>query len=144
MKTLELYFKSATFLAVSCWILLIGFPKFIYSNQYVILISVALLAVLYGYLLFFRKNHDATIYPKGSFSSLEGVVDLFKNPKGVLIGWIHYLAFDLMVGLYIKQEATNMGMSHYIQIPCFILTLIFGPLGLLLFFILRFTLFQNL
>jgi Domain of unknown function (DUF4281) len=144
MKTLEIYFKSATLLAVSCWLLLILFPSFSYSNQYVILVAVALLAVSYGYLLFFRKNHDATIYPKGNFSTLQGVSNLFLNPKGVLIGWIHYLAFDLMVGLYIKQEATTLGMSHWLQIPCFILTLVFGPLGLLLFFILRFTLFQNL
>jgi Domain of unknown function (DUF4281) len=143
MKTLELFFKSATFLAVSCWILLIVFPGFSHSNQYIILIVVALLATLYGYLLFFRKNQDATIYPKGNFSTLKGVCNLFLNPKGVLIGWIHYLAFDLM-GLYIKQEASNIGLSHWLQIPCFILTLIFGPLGLLLFFILRFTLFQNL
>ena len=144
MKILNLFFKSATYLAVSCWMLLIVFPGFTYSNQYIILIIVASLATLYGYLLFFRKNHDDTIYSKGNFSTLQGVSNLFLNPKVVLIGWIHYLAFDLMVGLYIKQEATTLGMSHWLQIPCFILTLVFGPLGLLLFFILRFTLFQNL
>lgn len=144
MKTLDLFFKSATYLAISSWLFLILFPSYSFSNQYIILVSVALLAGLYGYLLFFRKNHDATIYPKGSFSSLDGVCNLFKNPKGVLIGWIHYLAFDLMVGLYIKEEATSLRMPHWLQIPCFVLTLIFGPLGLLLFFILKITMFRNL
>ncbi len=141
MKKLNLYFKSATFLAFISWIILIFFPNFSLTNEFILLISVALLSVLYGYLLFFKKNHDETVYPIGSFSSLEGVCNLFKNPKGVLIGWIHYLAFDLMIGLFIKHEALSIGMSHWLQIPCFLLTFIFGPLGLLLFFVLKLVLF---
>jgi hypothetical protein len=142
MKTLNLYFKVASYLAISCWLLLVFFPKFTLTNTYVILITVGLLCTLYGYLLFIKKNHDNTVYPKGNFSTLEGVINLFKNPRAVLVGWIHYLAFDLMVGLYIKFEATQLGMSHWLQIPCFIFTLFFGPLGLLLFFILKFLFFQ--
>lgn len=69
--------------------------------------------------------------------NLEGVVNLLKNPRGVLIGWVHYLAFDLMVGLYIKSEATQLEIPHLLQIPCFILTLLYGPFGLLLFFIIK-------
>ncbi len=141
MKSLNFYFKSATYLAILCWTFLIALPDFSLTNEFVLLICVSLLAVLYGYLLFFKKNHDETIYPKGNFSTLEGVCNLFKNPKGVLIGWIHYLAFDLMIGLYIKHEAINIGMSHWLQIPCFLLTFIFGPLGLLLFFVLKLMLF---
>lgn len=137
MKTLNLYFKIATYLSITCWSFLIFFPKWSATNDYVILIIVAMLCSLYGYLLFFKKNHDDTVYPKGSFSTLEGVANLFKNPKGVLIGWVHYMAFDLMIGLYIKAEATQIGMSHWLQIPCFILALLFGPMGLLLFFVLK-------
>jgi uncharacterized membrane protein YhdT len=136
MKTLNLYFKISTYLAISCWLFLIFFPKLSFTNNYVVLIIVALLCSLYGFLLF-KKNHDDTVYPKGSFSTLEGICNLFKNPKGVLIGWIHYLAFDLMVGLYIKGQAMEIGIPHWIQIPCFLLTLLFGPLGLLLFFLIR-------
>ncbi len=141
MKTLNIYFKTSTVFAFIAWSLLIFFPNSHFTNEVVILIIVSLLSILYGYLLIFQKNHDDTIYPKGSFSSLDGVVDLFKNPKGVLIGWIHYLAFDLMVGLYIQKEATSIGMSHWLQIPCFLLTFIFGPLGFLLFIILKLVLF---
>jgi hypothetical protein len=137
MKTLNFYFKAATYLAISCWLVLILFPTFSMTNTYVILIAIGLLCGLYGYLLFIKKNHDDTIYPKGNFSTLEGVVNLFKNPRGVLVGWIHYLAFDLMVGLYIKQEATQLNIPHGWQIPCFLLTLLFGPLGLLLFFVIK-------
>jgi uncharacterized membrane protein YhdT len=137
MKELNFYFKASSYLAISCWLFLILFPNVSFTYNYVLLSSIALLCFLYGFLLFFKANHDKTEYPKGNFSSLEGVCNLFKNPKGVLIGWIHYLAFDLMVGLYIKTEATQLGIPHWLQIPCFILTLIFGPLGLLLFFLIK-------
>jgi uncharacterized membrane protein YhdT len=136
MKTFNLYFKISSFLAISCWMFLIFFPRLSFSHHYIILITVGLLCFSYGFLLV-KKNHDNTIYPKGNFSTLEGVCDLFKNPKSVLIGWIHYLAFDLMVGLYIKNQALEVGIPHWLQIPCFVLTLLFGPLGLLLFFLIR-------
>jgi hypothetical protein len=137
MKTLNLFFKASNYIAIACWIFLIFFPTLSITYHFVILIVVAMLCILYGYLLFIQKNYDDTIYPKGNFSTLEGVTNLFKNPKAVLAGWIHYLAFDLMVGLYIKSAATELGITHWLQIPCYILALLFGPLGLLMFFILK-------
>jgi Domain of unknown function (DUF4281) len=137
MKSLNFYFKASSYLAMSCWTFIIFFPTLSFTYHFALLSSIGLLCFLYGFLLIFKGNHDETQYPKGNFSSLEGVCNLFKNPKSVLIGWIHYLAFDLMVGLYIKNEATQLGISHWLQIPCFILTFIFGPLGLLLFFIVK-------
>ena len=41
---------------------------------------------------------------KPGFFTLRGVLALFSNPKAVLAAWIHILAFDLMVGLYIQQQ----------------------------------------
>ena len=35
---------------------------------------------------------------EGGFSSLPDVALLFSNPWLLLAGWIHYLAFDLLVG----------------------------------------------
>jgi hypothetical protein len=43
----------------------------------------------------------------------------------------------LMLGIYIKTQANEIGMSHFLQIPCFILTFMLGPVGYLLFVILQ-------
>ena len=91
------------------------------------------LSLFYIYLLFIKKDINDEVYPKGNFMSLEGVLQLFKNPRNLLSGWVHYLAFDLMLGIYIKHQATEMGMSHFMQIPCFLLTFMLGPVGYLLF-----------
>jgi hypothetical protein len=93
------------------------------------------------YILFIHKNIEGEKYPKGNFFDLKGVMNLFKNPKSVLGGWVHYLAFDLMVGLYIKTQGNAIGMSHWLQIPCFLLAFMFGPAGYLLFSILHVLMF---
>ena len=39
------------------------------------------------------------------FSTLAGVQQLLSSPGGATIGWIHYLAFDLFVGLWVARNA---------------------------------------
>jgi len=53
-------------------------------------------------------------------------------------GWIHYLAFDLMVGLFIVTDAARLGIAHWWLLPALFLTLMFGPAGLLLYFATRY------
>jgi hypothetical protein len=50
-----------------------------------------------------------------------------------LAGWVHYLAFDLLIGSWIAREADKLGLSRVIQAPILLATFMFGPLGYLLF-----------
>ena len=63
---------------------------------------------------------------------------LFTNEWATLAGWIHYLAFDLFVGAWEVKDAQEKNISHWFVIPCLILTFLFGPIGFLLYSILRF------
>ena len=111
----------------------------------VIGIIVSLLSFIYSYLVFFGKRHDdPTLKIRGSFWSLKGVMGLFQSPRAVLAGWIHYLAFDLMIGLYILNDAAIHNIAHWMLIPCLLLTLLFGPAGLLAYFLLRYALTQEI
>ena len=75
---------------------------------------------------------------EGGFDSLANVMKLFTNEWAVLAGWIHYLAFDLFVGSWEVKDAQANGISHWFVIPCLILTFLLGPIGFLLYSILRF------
>ena len=44
---------------------------------------------------------------EGSFSSLQGVAALFENPWLLLAGWTHYLAFDLLVGVWEVRDCVD-------------------------------------
>jgi hypothetical protein len=73
----------------------------------------------------------------GSFSTLAGVAALFSNHWLLLAGWIHYLAFDLFIGSWEVRDAAKNGIAHWMVIPCLLVTFLFGPIGLLLYFLLR-------
>jgi len=72
-----------------------------------------------------------------SFNSLAGVMALFSSPLGVLIGWVHYLAFDLFAGAWLARDARRRDIGHWLVLPCLLFTLMFGPFGLLLYLAVR-------
>ena len=73
----------------------------------------------------------------GGFSTLADVGTLFSNRWLLLAGWVHYLAFDLLVGSWELEDATERGIPHWMVVPCLLLTFLFGPSGWLLYRIVR-------
>ncbi|WP_235298233.1 ABA4-like family protein [Portibacter marinus] len=71
------------------------------------------------------------------FSTLESVMELFTKENAVLAGWVHYLAFDLLVGMWILDQNRKLEIHHLIIVPCLIGTFMLGPIGFLLFIIIR-------
>lgn len=69
------------------------------------------------------------------FTKLDGLASSFSNPSVMLVGWIHYLAFDLWVGAWEAEVAPRWGVPHWALLPCLFLTFMFGPMGLLMFLI---------
>ena len=132
MTTAPQIFKIANTYALLGWIILLFFPTWIYTQSILIYSSGAVLGGLYVYLLV--TNFGKT---KGSFTTLNGVTRLFQDPVNVLLGWVQYLAFDLMTGLFISNHALQTGFNRILLIPCLLLTFLFGPAGLLLYLILQ-------
>ena len=69
----------------------------------------------------------------GGFSSLDGVAPLFDNRWLLLAGWLHSLAFDLLIGTWEVLDSQRRGMPHLIVVPCLLLTFMLGPAGWLLY-----------
>jgi len=73
----------------------------------------------------------------GGFDSLSNVMRLFTFPEIALAGWVHYLAFDLLIGAWIARMARAEGIHHLLVLPLLALTFLFGPAGYLAFTLLR-------
>ena len=74
---------------------------------------------------------------EGGFGSLHDVAQLFARPEVLLVGWIHYLVFDLFTGAWEARDAVKLGIPRWMVVPCLALTLLFGPMGFLLYLALR-------
>ena len=131
----EALFGYAGNLTMLGWLLLILVPNWKYTRpivQYGV-ISI-LLSLLYAYLIFLAPGGSMDL---GSFGSLEGVMGLFTDPKATLAGWVHYLAFDLWIGSWEVGDAQKRGINRWFVLPCLLFTFMLGPVGLLLYLILR-------
>jgi hypothetical protein len=73
-----------------------------------------------------------------SVMSLAGISAAFANPRTLLVGWVHYLVFDLFVGAWEARDAQRHGIPHLLLIPCLFLTFMAGPMGLLLYLAIRY------
>jgi len=70
------------------------------------------------------------------FGSIAGVRAIFASDAGVTVGWVHYLAFDMFVGLWIARHADRAGVNRFVQAPILFFTFMAGPFGLLLYYLL--------
>ncbi len=68
----------------------------------------------------------------GGYGTLAEVRQLFTLDELLLAGWIHYLAFDLMIGAYLADRLDRAGIGRLMQLPVLFATLMFGPVGLIL------------
>jgi len=93
----------------------------------------ALLALAYGLLIWTGFGE----VQGGGFGSIADVRALFTSDSALAAGWLHYLAFDLFVGSWIAADGFERCIPALLILPCLPLTFLFGPLGLLLYLVLR-------
>lgn len=125
---LETLFSIAGSAALAAWLALAVLPLR-YAAPRLIAVSIALaIAMLYAALIgvFWSQG-------RGGFGRLAEVARLFELPGLLLAGWVHYLAFDLLVGVWERGEARRIGLPQWVLAPYLLLTYLFGPLGWLLF-----------
>jgi len=133
--TLELLFKASNYGVIPFWLLLILAPRWSWTERLVHSpVVLLLLTPIYAYMLF---GYGPA--PEGmSFMSLYGVMLGFSAPHVAVAGWIHYLIFDLFVGAWEARDARRRGVPHLLLVPCLLATLMIGPVGLLLYVLVRF------
>lgn len=118
--------------AALCWLMLMLAPPGSAWPRRIALGAAVLLAMTYAALIGAFVSQG-----QGDFQSLAGVQRLFQHPGLLLAGWVHYLVFDLLVGLWERAEAARIGLSRWLLLPCLFMTFMFGPIGWLVFLAVR-------
>lgn len=137
-----LIFSLLNLSVMPAWALLIFAPrwnithKLVHSMLYPVGLGLFYLSCMVLSMGFGITGHVAFDGPAG-FTTIEGVRNIFGSDMGVLIGWAHFLVFDLFAGAWEARDAQRRGFSHWLLIPCLLLTFMLGPVGLMLYLGLR-------
>lgn len=136
-------FGAANILAMIAWAALILLPRWPALLSALLYLGVGLLCATYVFLLVGSLSGwlpPGNVVGEGGavdFSTIEGVRSIFMSDLGVTVGWVHYLAFDLFVGLWIARDGDAKNVSRFVQAPILLATFLAGPLGLLVWLLVR-------
>lgn len=130
-------FNVANLAALIAWALLILAPRWPALLSGILYLAVGGLCALYAALLISVLSGFTPAGGGADFTTIEGVRSIFSSDVGVVIGWTHYLAFDLFVGLWIARDADAKFFPRWVQAPVLAATFIAGPFGLIIWLIVR-------
>lgn len=132
----ELMYQIANAIVVVPWMLMIFLPRGKVTDWAVYSYFVPLLLGL-AYVIFFSQSLSQSNPDLANFSTLEGLMGLFQSKGAVLAGWLHYLAFDMVVGIWMVKNAQKHNIAHLWVIPCLLLAFMAGPTGFVLYWLIR-------
>ena len=105
----ELIFTITNNWALLMWLILAFAPRREIVMKGVFYGGVSLLALTYALIVIpLMTGMIEGGSSDGSFSSLAGVQALLSSDGGATIGWIHFLAFDLFVGMWVARNAGSI------------------------------------
>jgi hypothetical protein len=137
-------FSLTNAIAMIGWVMLAALPRKPLVTTTVLYLGAGLLCLIYAviFVLLFSGSVDSGLVAGAKSAdisdySIPGIRALFQTDGGIVLGWTHYLAFDLFIGLWIAKDADAKGFSRIVQLPILFATLMAGPIGLLLWLVIR-------
>ncbi len=120
------------------WALLVVLPTLKLTDALVHSVAIPIaLGVTYAWLLATALWGTPDVPEGAGFATLDALMKLFSTKEAVVAGWAHYIVFDLFVGAWQARDAQRIGLNHFLLVPCLILTLLVGPIGLLTYLLVR-------
>ena len=127
-------FSIVNIAAMVMWFLLVFLPRW-KVTKFLIQYKFIPIALAIVYVIFIVQSLLAGVVL--DFGSLNSVKTLFTNENLLLAGWIHYLVFDLLIGMWILDLNKNLGINNLFIALCLIFTFMLGPIGYLLFILFK-------
>ena len=137
--TIEMLYFWANFGILPFWLILIFFPNsnlskyFVTSIFPILLLSGTYIFILYkSYLSSYNFIDNFNLY-----LGFEELSDLFSNKSFLITFWIHFIAMNLFVGGWIVKDSQRLIINKILIILPLIFTYLIGPIGLLLYWLIR-------
>lgn len=122
-------FDLSGLLVMPFWALMIFLPGWSWTRRIIGSPWIAApAALLYAVLVL---PDAASIFTDVSNPSLDVIAPLLGSELGATVGWVHFLAFDLLVGRWAYLDARERGLPWWLSSPILFFVLMLGPVGFL-------------
>ena len=121
------------------WFILIFFPQTHLSKYFVTSVfPILILSGTYVFIIYksFLNSYDFI----GNFNlylNLNSLSELFKDQTFLLMFWVHFISINLFTGGWIVKDSQRSSINKILLIIPLIVTYLIGPLGLLLYWLIR-------
>ena len=133
MEITEIMFWISSIWIIPFWGLMWFLPKHEITAKAMSDIRICILPLLIPYTILVIPNLPDIFITLGSeMPTPQLVIDFFQDDDVIIIGWLHFLAFDLLAGRYIWKRMVDLDRPIYISTPILILSMMVAPFGFLL------------
>ena len=137
--TIEMIYLWVNVGVIPFWLILLFFPQSKICGIFVTSIFPFLvLALLYVYLLYYFYNSGYNFIE--NFNLYFGFFELrnlFENEAFLILFWGHFISINLFCGAWITRDSQKLFISKYLIFFPIILTYLVGPMGLLIYWLIR-------
>jgi len=128
-------FSLTNVAVIPFWLLMIALPRWRWTQRIIASPLIALPpALIYALLVLPQVGSLLAILGNPTVAS---IAQLLGTSSGATIGWAHFLAFDLLMGRWAYLDSQESGIHPLLMVPVLFLTFMFGPLGFLLYLLVR-------
>ena len=136
---IEMLYFWINFGVLPFWLILLFFPQSNMCKYFVTSIfPILILSGAYVFLLY-KAYYDSFDF-FGNFNLYLGIDELstlYSNSTFLLIFWIHFVSINLFAGGWIVKDAQKFSINRILIIFPLIIVYLIGPLGLMLYWLIR-------
>ena len=133
MQLVEILFWFSSIWILPLWSLMWFLPKHEITSRVMNDVRICILPLLIPYAILVIPNIlDIFITLGSEMPTPDLVIEFFQDDDVILIGWLHFLAFDILAGRYIWKRMVDLDRPIYLSTPILILSMMVAPLGFLL------------
>ena len=137
--TIEMLYYWVNLGVLPFWLMLIFFPqshlcRYLVTSIFpIFVLSGVYLFVLYkSYLNSFDFSDNFSLY-----FGIGNISELFSDKTFLMMFWIHFISINLFTGGWIVKDSQKISVNKILVIIPLIITYLVGPLGLLVYWLIR-------
>ena len=137
--TIEMIYFWLSFGVLPFWFILIFFPKSKICGLFATsIVPFLILGSVYIYLIYYFFNTGYNFIENFElYLGMYNLANLFENEAFIILIWTHFLATNLFCAAWIVRDSQKYLMSKYINFIPLVTTYFLGPLGIVIYWIIR-------